>query len=480
MNALLCATINGPTFSQAKQQILDSLPFVDSIELRVDSLSTLSPSALSFLLAMAKAPILTYKKPQGLSSSAWVEKILSLAALSPTYLDVDIQFPQDALRKIRLSYPDIKIILSHHTETYEDPHHIYHKMHSTPAHYYKIVTYSETPLQTLRFVHAARSLPPQATALCLGEHSLASRVLSPLMGNAMNYAAGRHASPAAPGQPHLDDLLAYNYKNLSQEAKIYALIGNPVDRSPSHITHNKFFSKLLIKASYIKIPLSPEQLTEFFIILRTLPFRGLSVTMPLKVPVMDYMDILDPSAQLCGAVNTILFHEDVLYGYNTDGQGAFNLLVRKGVAIKNKHVAILGAGGAARSLAVTLAHHGAYIHIFNRTFQNAESLAKLCNGTAHPLKDLRGFASDLLINTLPPEIGFPWEFPPIILDINTFPKNTPYLLKAQQLGVRVFHGYDMFIEQALLQFSLWFPELSSQHLQLFRENVESLMHALDP
>ncbi|WP_201457103.1 bifunctional 3-dehydroquinate dehydratase/shikimate dehydrogenase [Chlamydia sp. 17-3921] len=477
---MLCATISGPSFSKAKQQILDSLPLVDSIELRIDAMPNLSNKELSSLIAIAKSPICTFKKSLAPSTATWIKKIQELAALSPTYLDIDKDFPIEVLQQIQKSYPNIKIILSYHSEKNENLHEIHCEMLSTPANYYKIVVSPETTIETLKYMKSAYSLPKNTTTLCLGEQGLASRIFSPLVGNAINYAAGVHTFPVAPGQPYIQDLLAYNYKNISKGASIYGLIGSPIDRSLSHITHNKLFSKLNLNASYIKLAITPEQLSEFFRVAKNLPFQGLSVTMPLKTTVLNYVDILDDTAKQCGSVNTLIFREGVTFGHNTDGLGILNLLNLHKIPIKNQHIAILGAGGAAKAIATTLANHGAQIHIFNRTRQHTEELAQRCNGKAYSLQEFKEFSySDMVINTLPSNIDFPWRFPPIVIDINTLPKETHYTRIAKQQGSFVLYGYEMFIEQALLQFALWFPKILSQKFcNFFRKDVQNLMNSL--
>ncbi|EPP39011.1 shikimate / quinate 5-dehydrogenase family protein, partial [Chlamydia psittaci 84-8471/1] len=78
----------------------------------------------------------------------------------------------------------------------------------------------------------------------------------------------------------------------------------------------KLFSELQLNMSYIKILLTPYELNEFFSLTRDLPFGGLSVTMPFKTDVLEYIDILDPSVQQCQSCNTLVFRDNKIAGYN--------------------------------------------------------------------------------------------------------------------------------------------------------------------
>nr|CRI43176.1 Shikimate biosynthesis protein AroDE [Chlamydia pneumoniae] len=477
VSVMLCATVSGPSFCEAKQQILKSLHLVDIIELRLDLINELDDQELHTLITTAQNPILTFRQHKEMSTALWIQKLYSLAKLEPKWMDIDVSLPKTALQTIRKSHPKIKLILSYHTDKNEDLDAIYNEMLATPAEIYKIVLSPENSSEALNYIKKARLLPKPSTVLCMGTHGLPSRVLSPLISNAMNYAAGISAPQVAPGQPKLEELLSYNYSKLSEKSHIYGLIGDPVDRSISHLSHNFLLSKLSLNATYIKFPVTIGEVVTFFSAIRDLPFSGLSVTMPLKTAIFDHVDALDASAQLCESINTLVFRNQKILGYNTDGEGVAKLLKQKNISVNNKHIAIVGAGGAAKAIAATLAMQGATLHIFNRTLSSAAALATCCKGKAYPLGSLENFKTiDIIINCLPPEVTFPWRFPPIVMDINTKPHPSPYLERAQKHGSLIIHGYEMFIEQALLQFALWFPDfLTPESCDSFRNYVKNFM-----
>lgn len=156
---MLCATISGPTFAEAKQQLLHSLPLVDSIELRIDCLLSLSSNELKHLVSLAKKPILTLRKHTSLSEIAWIERTLQLAELQPEYLDIDKDFPKEALAKIQKNYPKIKIILSYHSETSEHIPNLCKEMLRQQAHHYKIAITSTKSTDTLRCIQIKNTCP---------------------------------------------------------------------------------------------------------------------------------------------------------------------------------------------------------------------------------------------------------------------------------------------------------------------------------
>ena len=100
--------------------------------------------------------------------------------------------------------------------------------------------------------------------------------------------------------------------------------------------------------------------------------------MPHKIKVIPYLDELSPAAEIIGAVNTVIQKDGRLYGENTDGKGFVTALKAFGETLKNKTVTILGAGGAARAIAVECALNGArQIHIINRSQEKGMELAAL-------------------------------------------------------------------------------------------------------
>lgn len=252
------------------------------------------------------------------------------------------------------------------------------------------------------------------------------------------------------------------------------LFGYPVGQSMSPNMHNAAFQTLSLNYAYAAFPIRPGQLQEAVHGIRALGFRGVNVTIPHKVEIMRYLDEIDDEAREIGAVNTVVNRDGVLVGYNTDGPGFVrSLLEETQVNLSGKRVLILGAGGAARAVAVSLARNGVqHITIANRSRDKAVDLAshvkihtdveaiELDQVDARRLEDI-----DLLINTtsigMYPELdGLPISSEYLhsgllVSDLIYNPLETRLLREARQIGASTHNGMGMFIHQGALAFQLW-------------------------
>lgn len=137
------------------------------------------------------------------------------------------------------------------------------------------------------------------------------------------------------------------------------VIGDPVSHSLSPRIQTAMLSALGAKGSYTAQPVKPDELSAFLDRVRAGEFSGFNATMPHKQALYTMMDRLDEGARQCQAVNTVCVEDGKLVGYNTDGTGFVAALRAMGCDPAGKKVTLLGAGGAARSLAIALARAGA-------------------------------------------------------------------------------------------------------------------------
>ena len=252
-----------------------------------------------------------------------------------------------------------------------------------------------------------------------------------------------------PGQLLAGELKGvYHFDQLNAQTKIFGLIGDPIAQSPGHLFHNEAFHSKGINAVYIKMPLQAVELERFFALAKKLPFEGLSVTAPLKEAVLPFIDEIDPEAQEIGAVNTLVFKNGKILGYNTDGAAALELLGH----VHRKTIVILGAGGAARAIALTAMKRGAEVVLVNRTASKAQALAEKlgCHWSLTvPLYDI-------LINAT--SVSMPIEEQLLIpgktvMDIALY--ETDFIQAARQKGCQVVEGQAMYLLQAAAQQELW-------------------------
>jgi shikimate dehydrogenase len=139
-----------------------------------------------------------------------------------------------------------------------------------------------------------------------------------------------------------------------------ALFGDPVEGNPTSRMQNLAFESAGLDFRYLDILVSAEQLAAAITAARVLGFAGLNLTTPHKVAVLPLLDELEPSADISGACNTVVRQDDGrLVGSNTDGAGFLWSLRDEGVDPHGLAIVLLGAGGAARAVAVELALAGA-------------------------------------------------------------------------------------------------------------------------
>ncbi len=132
---------------------------------------------------------------------------------------------------------------------------------------------------------------------------------------------------------------------ISVKTRLCGLIGDPVEHSMSPVMHNAAFREIGLDYLYLPFRVKREELDKAIEGMRALNIRGLNVTIPHKVAVLQFLDELDPLAEKIDAVNTIVNDNGVLTGYNTDGAGFLQPLLERGIEPEGKNMVIMGAGG---------------------------------------------------------------------------------------------------------------------------------------
>lgn len=244
---------------------------------------------------------------------------------------------------------------------------------------------------------------------------------------------------------------------------LFGIIGHPLTHTLSPVLHNWAFRKLGINASYHVWDTPAEKLTAFLAALRTLPIHGASVTIPHKETVMPLTDRLTDNARDIGAVNTLYWENDALWGDNTDVTGFMAPLL--GRRAQPGTALILGAGGAARAAVCGLHRAGWKVLLSSRTESRADRLAHSFQAAHVPWTERHEVRPDLLVNTTP--LGMsgpfqalsPWKGPltgiSLVYDLVYNPKETLLLIQARREGVEIIHGLPMFVHQGLAQFERW-------------------------
>ncbi len=263
-------------------------------------------------------------------------------------------------------------------------------------------------------------------------------------------------------------------KSINTNTQLCAVIGNPVAHSLSPAIHNAAFDALDLNFAYLAFKV--ENAKDALIGMRALEnFRGMSVTIPHKIEIMKYMDEISELDRHIGSINTVIHEDGRLVGLGTDGPGALKAIRDAGVELEGVKVLMLGAGGAARAIAFSLAQNAAPARIalldINEAVLN-QLASDLSAGTrvnilSEPLTTPSVLSAhmqtaDLIIHCtpvgmhpqeneslVPPDLFRPKQ---VIFDAVYNPLKTKLLAQAEDRGLQTISGVDMFINQAVIQF----------------------------
>ena len=266
-------------------------------------------------------------------------------------------------------------------------------------------------------------------------------------------------------------------KKIDGKTKVTGVFGYPVEHSLSPLFHNAAFASLGIDFTYLPFAVKPEELKIAVESIRSLSMVGVNVTIPHKEKVLPYLDEISPEAKAIGAVNTIHNKRDRLTGYNTDGDGFIESLIKQGgFDPKDKNVFLLGAGGAAYAISFALIESGIKkLILVNRTYSKGkgllEHLKKIfqdkCQLSLVEFEERNSSfvmsEIDLLINATSlgmypgdPSLIAPEVLPPniFIYDV-VYNRKTPLLKLAEEKKLASLGGLEMLVYQGALSFEIW-------------------------
>ena len=264
---------------------------------------------------------------------------------------------------------------------------------------------------------------------------------------------------------------------ITAKTTVCGIFGHPVGHSMSPAIHNAAFEALDLDFVYVGHDVAPEALGAAIAGVRALGYRGLSVTIPHKSAALKYVDEVDATASGIGCINTIVNDGGVLKGFNSDGRGALNALRGADADPKGKRVVVLGSGGAARAIAMTLAVEAppeelvvlgvvprelellgqdlemrgkSRIRVqasndeaIRATVATAQVLIQATPIGMHPKTEATLVPADVLHSEL------------TVFDAVYNPRRTRLLRDASTRGSRIVEGIEMFLGQAIVQFELW-------------------------
>jgi 3-dehydroquinate dehydratase/shikimate dehydrogenase len=392
-------------------------------------------------------------------------------ALGVEYVDLE----DDIAAKVP-RYGKTKRVISHHNfrHTPADLDELHAKLAALDPDIVKIATMAQHPEDNLRMLELVKRSKIPTVGMCMGDIGMPSRILGAKYGAPFTYATFHHERALAPGQLSYEQMVKiYRHNEINSETEVYGVIGDPIAHSLSPHIHNAALAEAGINAVYVPFRVPPDDLQQFIKDAPKLGIKGLSVTIPHKEAIAASRPRVDPAAKGIAAVNTLLFRDGQLLGYNTDCKAAMDsmeaALGEVGAnpsPLAGKRALVLGAGGVSRAILYGLKKRGVRTLIASRTRSRADQLAKEFDAKAIEWST-RGLAEvDILINGTPigmhPNVD---ESPvsksilkPAMLVFDTVynPESTLLIKDARDHGARVVTGVEMFQRQAELQYALFF------------------------
>ena len=457
---LLCVTVTAPTTAELRRK-RDEVADADLVELRLDSVS--DPSAAG-ALAGRRCPVIVTCRPSwegGRFEGAEEDRRRILAdalALGAEYVDIEWRANFDDLlsktggRRVVLSCHDFDGIptdLSARTQV----------MRSTGAEVVKVAAATKRLSDCVPLL----DLGAQAGRQCglvivgIGEAGIATRVLAGRFGSKWTYAGSERQL----GQLSAHTLSKeYRFRTLSDSTEVYGLVGMPILHSVSPAMHNAAFVAARWDAVYLPFPAASAE--DFVTFARAVGIKGASITTPYKVAMLDHVDEVYAVAGRIGAINTVHVKDGRWLGGNTDAT-AFLQPLHNHIPLEGTRAAVVGAGGAARAVAIALASSGAHVRVHARNPQQADNVAMLVSAEVGAWPPEPG-TWDLLINCTSVGMYPRIEETPIpadqltgryVYDLIYNPTTTRLMREARQAGCHTIGGLDMLVAQAHEQYQWW-------------------------
>jgi shikimate dehydrogenase len=282
----------------------------------------------------------------------------------------------------------------------------------------------------------------------------------------------------------LADLQSFGRKKLKPPIRL-GVFGHPVAHSFSPQMQNAALEKSDLEMRYARFEIAPNELQDAVELLRRLDFIGVNLTVPHKIAALALVDEADETARQIGAVNTVKIDDGKIRGFNTDGKG-FARAIREefSVDLRDLRVLVIGAGGAARAIALQCAKENCErLVIANRDSQKANQLVESLRGffagprVLGPVPRLQAIAAeetvlrfqiantDLVVNATPLGLNH-GDTPPIparllaphlmVYDTVYAGSPTAFVSGAIEAGARAANGLSMLLHQGALAFEIWF------------------------
>ncbi|MFN2491584.1 MAG: shikimate dehydrogenase [Pyrinomonadaceae bacterium] len=483
----ICVPICEPTIDALERAGLVAAELGDLIEVRLDCLGS-SESAeyfsnLSPVLKKIRKPVIVTLRPAEQGGKRQLDaksRLLFWLFNRPVADYFDIEFDVATAPSLLECGEDLdwtRVICSYHNfvRIPDNIVEIYERMLKGPARILKFAVQANDVTDCIpmfQLLGRARKDGIEMIAIAMGSAGVVTRILGPARGAFLTYGALEVENGTAPGQITARELLdVYRVQNINEETEIFGVIGEPVSHSLSPYMHNAAFAALGINAVYVPLQV---HLLEPFIRRMLIPdtkeidwnIRGLSITAPHKVPVMDHLGWTSPAAKQIGAANTIRITGNLVEGHNTDGDGFLKPLMARVGQLRDARCAVIGTGGAANAVVWALTGEAASVTVFARNVRKAQALAERFGTRWQSLEAAVYGSFEVVINATPlgtagelesetPATADQLRGARLAYDLVYNPKETKFMQLARDAKCDTLGGLGMLVAQAAEQFQLW-------------------------
>ncbi len=444
---------------------------VESVELRADLVGEVEASWLRERFRGALLFTLRSAAEGGRFQGSPGERAALLRRAAQRFDFIDLEGDRDDDPELLAALPAERRIVSWHGEAadLQELRARHDALRRIEARFYKIVTASASSGHELRPLALLKSLNrTDVIAFAMGPIGGWTRLLAPRLGAAVVYcSAGETAG--APGQLSARALVEdFGLPELPPAAVLCGVAGNPVAHSLSPRLHNAAYRALGLPRLYV--PFHVESFGDFWLeIVESgsldvlgFPLRGLSVTAPFKEAALAMAGASSPLAERVQSANTLLFHDGVWEAETTDPEGVVQALRARGIVVRGRRAAVVGAGGAGRAAAAGLKAEGAEVTLVNRSSSRGRDAAGRLRLEFLELSRFDPAAFGILVHAT--SLGRLGEAPPFaidrlapgstLVDLVYGESPTPLVAAARARGVNAADGREVLLWQAAAQFRM--------------------------
>ena len=470
----ICLTLTGKTVAENLATLEQSRDHVDMCELRVDYLNAdeIAP-ALDFP-AKAKMPvILTIRRERDggkFPDGAETDRDVLFARFLREgrgfqYVDFEDDFRRPELNALAKAHGSYVIRSLHDFKgPVKDLPAKLKELKGDSAEIPKIAFTPITPDDVTQAFKELKGFGGFDYIVCgMGRLGQVTRILAGRLGSMLTFASPEGAATQSLGHLTPKELVGtYRFRTLTASTKIYTVTGWPLEVTGSPKLNNFAFHNE--QEDKVLVPFPVADFGEFLRFAEIMDVQGSAVTVPHKEAAMQAAGELDPAAKAIGAVNTLVRTAQGWKGYNTDAHGFAKALCEflGADTLKDKTVAIIGAGGAARAVAYAIHRLEGDATIYNRTLEKAEQIAGKYWFRVGDPGEIK--PADVIVQTTSVGLnsdddalkGYTFTGREALFDLVYHPETTTAMARCLAAGGRAQNGYTMLVYQAEEQRRLYY------------------------